>query len=107
MAGTYVSDNSLGGGDAVKGKLKGYVAGDVISFTVLWPGGSITSWVGQMVDDKDAPRIKTLWLLVTDIPYAKEEKKLGLRHLRAQTNSVGKCRARSGLARIHSFEAVN
>jgi hypothetical protein len=77
VTGIYTSENSqIAGGGSVTGSLKGYVAADVISFTVLWPGGSITAWVGQLVDDADAPRIKTLWQLVTDIPDAQEPKKL-------------------------------
>lgn len=78
VTGTYESSTSAVDptGGSIKGALKGYIAGDLISFTVLWPHGSITAWTGQMVDDKTAPRIKTLWHLVTEIPDADEEKQL-------------------------------
>ena len=74
VTGEYESKTSISGagGGKIKGILKGYVAGDLISFTVLWPRGSITAWVGQMVDEKTTPRIKTLWHLVTEVPDAKE-----------------------------------
>jgi len=75
VTGTYTSASSAGGGP-ITGTLKGYVAGDLISFIVLWPGGSMTAWTGQLVDDEDVPRIKTLWHLVTDIPDAQEPTRL-------------------------------
>jgi len=75
VIGTYTSLNSSGGGP-ITGSLKGVTAGDLISFTVLWPGGSITAWVGQMVDEATAPRIKTLWHLVTEVEDAHEPTKL-------------------------------
>jgi hypothetical protein len=71
VTGRYKSRSSVGGGELC-GELKGYVAGDLISFLVLWPRGSMTAWVGQMVDDDTAPRIKTLWHLVMEIPDEKE-----------------------------------
>jgi hypothetical protein len=76
VSGSYTSINSIGEDDDITGALKGYVAGDRISFIVLWQGGSITAWTGQLVNDRDAPTIKTLWHLVTDIPDADEPKKL-------------------------------
>lgn len=75
LTGTYTSSTS-GGGGPVTGTLKGFVAGDLISFLVLWPGGSMTAWTGQLVDDVAAPRIKTLWHLVTDVPEGDEPTKL-------------------------------
>ena len=69
VTGTYTSSSSSGGGP-VTGTLKGNVAGDLIAFIVAWPGGSMTAWTGQLVDDEIAPRIKTLWHLVTDVPDA-------------------------------------
>ncbi len=36
----------------------------------------MTAWTGQLVDDEDAPRIKTLWHLVTDVPDVDEPKRL-------------------------------
>ena len=75
VTGTYTSASS-GAGGPVTGPLKAYVSGDLISFLVLWPGGSMTAWVGQLVDEQTDPRIKTLWHLVTNIPDADEPNKL-------------------------------
>jgi len=74
VKGSYTSASS-GGGGPVTGPLKGYVSGDLMSFLVLWPGGSMTAWVGQMVDDQAAPKIKTLWHLVTNIQDADESER--------------------------------
>ena len=72
VRGEYETASSIGGGRQ-RGELKGYVAGDLISFLVLWRGGSMTAWVGQMVDDDTTnPKIKTLWHLVTEIPDPQE-----------------------------------
>ena len=77
VMGTYTSASSASsGGGPITGQLKGYVAGDLISFLVIWPRGSMTAWTGQLVDDENAPRIKTLWHLVTDVPDADEPKRL-------------------------------
>lgn len=78
VVGRYKSKTSAvdPAGGSIEGTRKGYVAGDLISFTVLWPHGSITAWVGQIVDDKTAPRIRTLWHLVTEIPDADEPTQL-------------------------------
>ena len=75
VTGIYTSSSS-GGGGPVAGVLKGNVSGDMISFLVLWPGGSMTAWVGQLVDEQTAPRIKTLWHLVTNIDDPAEPDKL-------------------------------
>ena len=75
VAGIYTSASSSGGGP-VAGTLKGHAAGDLISFLVLWPGGSQTSWVGQMVGSDEQPVIRTLWHLVTNVPDANEPKEL-------------------------------
>ena len=48
LTGTYTSADSSKGG-RITGALKGY--GDRISFLVLWPGGSMTAWTGQLVND--------------------------------------------------------
>lgn len=72
VTGTYTSSKSLPSGDSVTGTLKGNVAKDLISLLVLWPNGSMTAWTGQLVDDQAAPRIKTLWHLVTDIVDTEE-----------------------------------
>ncbi|MBR2689346.1 MAG: hypothetical protein IKE42_15975 [Aquamicrobium sp.] len=77
VTGSYTSASSSGGGP-VSGPIRGYVAGDRISFVVLWPKGSMTAWVGQMVDDDTSPKIKTLWHLVSDIPEADEPQRLWL-----------------------------
>lgn len=75
VTGSYTSASSgLKGGGPIKGTLKGYVAGDRITFLVLWPNGSMTSWVGQVVDDRTAPRIRTLWHVLTEIPDPDEPK---------------------------------
>jgi len=50
-----VSGNSLSGryvskaGGVLEGSITGYISGDIIAFSVLWPAaaGSITSWVGM------------------------------------------------------------
>jgi len=47
-----------------------------VSFLVLWPSGSMTAWVGQLVDDQANPRIKTLWNLVTDVKDEDEADRL-------------------------------
>lgn len=68
LSGTYTSAQS-GGGGPVTGQLQGYVAGNLISFQVLWPSGSITAWVGHLFQPSGSqPVIKTLWHLVTEIP---------------------------------------
>jgi hypothetical protein len=66
VSGSYTSASS-GAGGPITGRLKGFVSGDLISFIVKWPGGSMTAWVGQMVDDQTAPKIKTLWHMVTNL----------------------------------------
>jgi len=73
---SYTTKTSSGGGSVTSKKMCGYVDGDLISFLVLWPGGSQTAWTGQLVDDDANPRIKTLWHLVTEIPDVDEPTKL-------------------------------
>ncbi len=73
--GIYTSASSSVGGP-IAGPLKGCVAGDLISFIVLWPGGSQTAWVGQMTGTEEQPIIKTLWHLVTNVPDPNEPKEL-------------------------------
>lgn len=73
LSGTYTS--AVGGGaGALSGPISGFVRGDVVAFSVLWPAymRSITSWVGQMVDVNGAPELRTLWHLVADIPDPEE-----------------------------------
>ncbi|MEM7397812.1 MAG: avidin/streptavidin family protein [Pseudomonadota bacterium] len=75
VTGRYTSKTS-GAGGPTTGPLKGYVAGDLVSFLVLWPSGSMTAWVGQLVDDQTNPTIKTLWNLVTDVSDEDEADRL-------------------------------
>lgn len=75
LDGIYTSASSSGGGP-VAGRLKGFVAGDLASFLVLWPGGSQTAWVGQMTGSDSQPVIRTLWQLVTNVPDADEPSEL-------------------------------
>lgn len=76
VIGSYTSPTSgQGTGGQVSGQIKGWTSGDLLSFSVLWPGGSITSWTGQLVSE-GGEKIRTLWHLVTDIPDAKEPKRL-------------------------------
>jgi hypothetical protein len=62
VSGEYTSQVS-GGGEPIKGKLSGSVAGNVITFFVNWENGSITSWVGHLVLEDGAEWIETLWHL--------------------------------------------
>lgn len=75
VSGVYTSASSSGGGP-IAGSLKGFVAGDLISFLVLWPGGSQTAWVGQMIGTDAQPVIRTLWHLVTNVPDPNEPTEL-------------------------------
>lgn len=76
VIGSYTSVTSgQGAGGQITGQLKGWTAGDLIAFSVLWPGGSITSWTGQLVNE-GGQKIRTLWQLVTDIPDVKESDRL-------------------------------
>ncbi len=70
--GTYTS--AVGGAEALSGPISGFVSGDVVAFSVLWPSHvrSITSWVGQVVEVNGAPELRTLWHMVADIPDAEE-----------------------------------
>lgn len=72
VTGTYNSSSSAAGG-SVHGAVTGVTVGDLISLTVLWTqSGSITSWTGQLIDERGAPKLRTLWHLVTNIPDAQE-----------------------------------
>ena len=72
VSGTYtsiVSDTDA----TVTGPIIGYVVGDVIAFSVLWPASaaSITSWVGQIVvDDKGVEQLDTPWHMIVNVPDA-------------------------------------
>jgi len=72
LSGTYQSTVS-GGGGTIRGDLVGFVDGDLIAFTVNWTSpASLTSWTGQLVNENGRDVIKTLWLLVQNIPDANE-----------------------------------
>jgi hypothetical protein len=75
VTGTYNSSSSTGGG-TVQGAVTGVTVGDLIAFTVLWTqSGSITSWTGQLIEEGGAPKLRTLWHLITNIPDANEADK--------------------------------
>ncbi|HEY0858759.1 MAG TPA: avidin/streptavidin family protein [Albitalea sp.] len=71
--GTYTSAVGSSAG-ALSGPISGFVRGDIVAFSVLWPPHmrSITSWVGQVVEVNGAPELRALWHLVADIPDAEE-----------------------------------
>lgn len=71
VSGSYTSAVSTTG-DAITGPVTGFVAGDVISFTVLWPSrpAKITAWVGQIVEDERGERLETLWQMIVNVPDA-------------------------------------
>ncbi len=72
VSGTYSSPVSSGGG-TVDGELVGFVDGDLISFVVNWTSpASLTAWTGQLVSENGSDTIKTLWLLVQNVPDANE-----------------------------------
>jgi hypothetical protein len=74
VSGTYTSIAS-GSGQQITGPVTGYVADDVIAFSVLWPSAapSITSWVGQMTVEADGTvKLQTLWHLIVDVPDAQD-----------------------------------
>jgi hypothetical protein len=72
LSGTFTAG---GPGQPMAGPVTGWVNGDIVAFSVRWPRAtrSLMTWVGQVVDDKGAPALKTLWHLVTDIPDEDEE----------------------------------
>lgn len=54
--------------------LTGFAQGDQITFTVNFKAyGSMTSWTGQLTEDKTGPYIRTLWNLTRDVEDAKED----------------------------------
>lgn len=73
VSGKYTSAVS-GEGGPVCGDIIGYVASDVIAFSVLWPGPvpSITSWVGQLVMKNGEDVLDTLRHLVVSVPDAED-----------------------------------
>lgn len=75
LTGTYTSAVSSQG-TPVSGQISGYINGDLIAFSVLWPSAAITSWVGQLVTDNGIETIKTLWQMTTNVPDANEPTEL-------------------------------
>jgi Avidin family len=72
ITGRYRSPVSSGGG-TVDGDLVGWADGDLISFVVNWTSpASLTAWTGQLVAEGGRDVIKTLWLLVQNVPDASE-----------------------------------
>ena len=81
IRGTYtsVTKDAQGNTTKVEGQLKGFFAGDLISFLVLWQGGSMTAWTGQLTGEgEDNPVLKTLWNLVTEVPNPQDQNFLWL-----------------------------
>jgi hypothetical protein len=76
VTGTYTSSSSAGG-PPVTSNIIGYVVEDIIAFSVLWEtSGSITSWVGQLIEDAGQPKLRTLWNLMTNVLDKEEPQKL-------------------------------
>jgi len=71
VTGDYESAVS-GTGTTIKGKLVGYVNGDLIAFTVNWPTAAITAWVGQLTVENGVDTIKTLWQMTKNVEDANE-----------------------------------
>ncbi len=72
VTGTYTTAVS-GGGGPLSGPIVGHAADDIICFSVIWPASrSITTWSGQVVDDKGVETLKTLWHLIINIDDASE-----------------------------------
>jgi hypothetical protein len=54
--------------------LAGFVAGDLISFTVdFGPRGSLTAWVGHGWLEHGVERIETLWQMAVELPLPGEQ----------------------------------
>jgi len=72
VSGTFTAG---GLGKPTAGPLTGWVSGDIVAFSVRWPLAthSLTSWVGQVVDEGGAPALKTMWHLIIDIPDVDEK----------------------------------
>jgi len=73
VSGSYTTVVS-GTGQPLTGPISGYIADDIIAFSVLWPvkPECITSWVGQFVDVNGTLTLKTLWQIVNNLPDASE-----------------------------------
>jgi hypothetical protein len=76
VSGKYTSKVSgNNGGGQVKGDLAGFAAEDLISVVVKWdiPSASMTTWVGQVIQEDGEEVLRTLWHLIRDIPDAEEK----------------------------------
>jgi len=72
LTGRYRSPVS-GGGGSIDGDITGWAEGDLISFIVNWDtSASLTAWSGQLVAEGGRDVIKTLWLLVQNVPDTNE-----------------------------------
>jgi hypothetical protein len=73
VSGTYISAVS-GIGASIAGPISGFASDDIIAFTVNWPTtlGSMTAWVGQVVDVQGVQTLKTLWHLIRNIEDSEE-----------------------------------
>lgn len=72
LAGEYesaVSDTH----SSTKGKLQGFVDGDLISFVVHWNDfQAITAWVGQIVPKTSERQLATLWQMTRQVKEGEE-----------------------------------
>jgi len=58
IIGTYRS--AVGSSGSIEGELVGWINGNVISFVVTWPVGSITAWTGHFTFEPQVA-IEALW----------------------------------------------
>ncbi|WP_315739233.1 MULTISPECIES: avidin/streptavidin family protein [unclassified Bradyrhizobium] len=73
LTGHYKSYKNDAGQIAAEGPLVGWVSGKLVAFSVNWNGlDSITSWVGQHIEDQDGPRLVTLWQMTKAVPDGSE-----------------------------------
>lgn len=73
LTGHYWSYKNDGDKPIAEGPLVGWVSGKLIAFTVNWTGfDSITAWVGQHIEDRDGPRLVTLWQMTKSVPDGSE-----------------------------------
>jgi Avidin family len=75
ISGTYTSAVS-GSGSPISGIVTGFINGDLIAFSVLWPTAAITSWVGQLNDNSGNEVIQTLWQMTVNVPELEEPTQL-------------------------------
>ena len=59
-------------------ELIGIVTGDLVTFIVNFGKyGSLTSWVGQVIEDNGKETIKTIWHLTRNVEDSEEEDEIG------------------------------